>query len=654
MTDDESADDRTDQHEIWTTGSTTREASGLTLGRLKIESEEPQEGQGGRTTLYRFARQSSTSTTTSSSGPLLLPPTRISPGDYIVVSSEWPRRQTAVSTGFVRAIDDRTVTVSLDPRLRPLAPLAPLAESSLDDDDDGDGDTSDALIWRLDKDDLSTGYNSVRANIVRLFADDAHMTRLRSLIVDLDAPRYTTSQGPDSVGVSVLGGTAGSDPTRRPTFDDLNTEQVRAIDHVLAARDYALILGMPGTGKTTTISRLVQALAAGKKSVLLASFTNAAVDNILLKLKSYGQDFLRIGSANSVHPGVVEHTVEGGFVEHTPASLKQSYESAMIVATTCLGTKHHVFSKRRFDYCIIDEASQISQAMCLGPLCCADVFVLVGDHYQLPPLVRSAAANAKGMSVSLFKRLSETHSQAVHQLCSQYRMNETIMSLSNELVYGGQLRCGTPEIANSMLLLPNWSSYHDGWVKETLAPSSPVVFLDTDTCTATSAEEVRSGDALQNTAEAAIVGELIGGLVALEVSDHMIGVISPYRSQLRVIKAALDKQLQGNPLVDADRVEVNTVDRYQGRDKDCIILSLVRSNLNQAVGELLNNWRRINVAITRAKTKMIFVGSARTLRGSAVFDRLLAALSREGRVHSMPSDWREAVGGRLAERDPKN
>jgi len=164
-----------------------------------------------------------------------------------------------------------------------------------------------------------------------------------------------------------------------------------------------------------------------------------------------------------------------------------------------------------------------------------------------------------------------------------------------------------------------------------------VVFLDTDTI---SAEEVRSGDALQNSAEAAIVGELVGGLVALDVADHTIGVISPYRSQLRVIKAALDKQLKGNPLAEADRVEVNTVDRYQGRDKDCIILSLVRSNPTQAVGELLNDWRRINVAITRAKTKMIFVGSARTLRGSAVFDCLLAALAREGRVHSMPPDWR--------------
>eukprot|EP01043_Picozoa_sp_COSAG02_P044224 COSAG02_NODE_3931_length_6026_cov_24.896575_6_plen_549_part_00 len=545
----------------------------------------------------------------------------------MVVSLDWPRRQSGISTGFVHSINNECVTVSLDTRLMPLAPPAEQERES----------TRDNRRWRLDKDELSTGSGWLRANVARLFTDEEQMRRLRALLIDLDAPRSGRAIPPVD----------GSDS---PMFDDLNAEQARAIEHVLAARDYALILGMPGTGKTTTIARLVQVLARGQKSVLLTSFTNAAVDNVLLKLKAHGQDFLRIGSAGSVHQDIVEYTVDGCMFEHTASSLAELYSSTMVVATTCMGTKHDVFRKRRFDYCIVDEASQISQSMCLGPLLCADVFVLVGDHYQLPPLVRSAGAQDKGMSISLFKRLSEAHSQAVHQMCSQYRMNESIMKLSSELVYGGQLRCGTPEVASSVLQLPSWPSCSTSgttdsrlaWIVDALAPASPVVFIDTDTI---SAAEDRSADALQNGAEAAIVAALVGRLVELGISDQlladMVGIISPYRSQLRVIKAALQRQLQlqGHASSQADRVEVNTVDRYQGRDKDCIILSLVRSNRSQAVGSLLKDWRRINVAITRAKTKMIFVGSASTLRGSAVFDRLITTLAQEGRIQRMPSEW---------------
>ena len=537
----------------------------------------------------------------------------------MVVSLEWPRRHSGISTGFVHSVNNDSVILSLDTSLTASSSWAPPTEQE---------SGRDNRLWRLDKDELCTGSGWLRANVARLLTDDQHMRRLRSLLVDLDAPRY----GPATLAVN---------DSDQSLLGKLNAEQARAIDHVLAARDYALILGMPGTGKTTTIARLVQVLARGQKSVLLASFTNAAVDNVLLKLKAHGQDFLRVGSVDSVHQGIVEYTVDGCIDGHTPASIAELYNSAMVVATTCMGAKHDLFRKRRFDYCIVDEASQISQSMCLGPLCCADVFVLVGDHYQLSPLVRSVEAQHKGMSISLFKRLSESHSQAVHRMCSQYRMNESIMNLSNELVYGGQLRCGTPEIASSVLQLPSWPSTdnHSAWIKDVLAPTSPVVFIDTDTV---SAAEDRSGDALHNVAEASIVAELVGRLIELGISSQLadiVGIISPYRSQLQVIRAALQRQLQGHASLQADRVEVNTIDRYQGRDKDCIILSLVRSNRSQAVGDLLKDWRRINVAITRAKTKMIFVGSASTLRGSAVFDLLITSLARQGQIQSMPADW---------------
>ena len=580
MIEAEAAEDRSAQHELWTADSATREASGLALGQLKIESEELQEDSGK--SVYRLVRE----------GGEALPAARLSPGDYVVASAEWPRRQTAVSTGFVQAVEGGCVSVSLAPRLTPLAGQP-------------DGE-QDPRRWRLDKDELSGSAQTLRTNLAGLFCDTPSMGRLRSLCIDLEAPRYSERTALADSGSAQL--------------DELNAEQRRAIDFVGRARDYALILGMPGTGKTTTIARLVQALAGEGKSVLLASFTNAAVDNILIKLQAYGNlDLLRIGSVSAVHPSVVEYTVAGGLVEHTPSSLRQAYSSAAVVATTCLGTKHAMFSKRSFDYCIVDEASQISQAMCLGPLRCATVFVLVGDHYQLPPLVRSASAQSQGMGVSLFSRLAEAHPQAVHKLNAQYRMNEPIMSLANELVYGGQLRCGAPSVAAATLDLPEWAAWGGaGWLKQALDPSSPVVFVDTD---GASAElEARSGDALQNVAEASIVAQLVAGLLSLRVPDDAIGIISPYRSQQRVIRSALQQQVE-RP---TDRVEVNTIDRYQGRDKDCIIISLVRSNSRRVVGELLKDWRRTNVAITRAKRKMVLVGSAQTLRASAVFDQLLS------------------------------
>jgi DNA replication ATP-dependent helicase Dna2 len=330
---------------------------------------------------------------------------------------------------------------------------------------------------------------------------------------------------------------------------------------------------------------------------------------------------------------------------HTVSSLRERLDTASVVATTCIGTKHMLFQKRRLDVCIVDEASQISQTMCIGPLSHADRFVLVGDHYQLPPLVRTDAALAKGMAVSLFKRLAEAQPHAVRHLCSQYRMNSQIMALSNALTYSGRLRCGTTAVAEATLDLPTLSSTWPAqdWRARALAPSQPVVFLDTDGLDG--AAESKVGDALQNPAEAAVVGALVAGLATLGVADHTVGVIAPYRSQLRAIDAELLRRFppgaggadggSGGPQFQAERVEVLTVDRYQGRDKDTIIFSLVRSNANCNVGSLLLDWRRVNVAITRAKKKLIFVGSRRTLQGSATLSLLLTRLSAQGQVQAL-------------------
>lgn len=204
------------------------------------------------------------------------------------------------------------------------------------------------------------------------------------------------------------------------------------------------------------------------------------------------------------------------------AAKKKLYDTVPVVATTSLSMKHPLLSKRRFDFCIVDEASQIGQAcyflplsypfcpklftppplpsasqgVCLGPIRRAKRFVLVGDHHQLPPLVRNAEARAMGMDVSLFKRLSDAHPAAMVELDEQYRMNAEIMSLANALIYDGRLKCGSQAVAEQRLSLPDWDSLApvlaaqlagDGqdaddqrWLLAALDPGRPVVFVDTD------------------------------------------------------------------------------------------------------------------------------------------------------------------------------
>ncbi|NXW61694.1 DNA2 nuclease, partial [Eurystomus gularis] len=166
--------------------------------------------------------------------------------------------------------------------------------------------------------------------------------------------------------------------------------------------------------------------------------------------------------------------------------LKCLFDFQPVVATSCMGVNHPIFAQKQFDFCIVDEASQISQLICLGPLFCSKRFVLVGDHQQLPPLVLNSEARDLGMSESLFKRL-EQNQNAVVQLTVQYRMNSKIMSLSNTLVYEGKLECGSEKVSNATVNLPNLrklklelADASKTWLKEVLDPDTPVCFLNTE------------------------------------------------------------------------------------------------------------------------------------------------------------------------------
>ncbi|KAL5457050.1 hypothetical protein EMCRGX_G034285 [Ephydatia muelleri] len=525
----------------------------------------------------------------------------ISPNERIVVSLQ-DGRGWAIAMGYMKTITANQVEVTID---RPVEP---------------------GTVCRLDVEGRHS-IGGLLTNLGRLFAADSEREHLlRRLIIDLVPPRFASEKIFHDDGFNSLFPHCASEGdvslgNLRKLWTSLNFDQKTAILKAVSAKDYALILGMPGTGKTTTISCLVQVLAAQGRSVLITGYTHLAVDNILIKLKQMGVDFLRLGSVSHVHPQLHPHTVTE--LTHgitTVEKLEEFYQSNAVVATTCLGTNHTVFSKRLFDYCIVDEASQITLLASLGPLFHSKVFILVGDHYQLPPLVQSVQARDGGLGVSLFKRLSEHHPEALVYLVHQYRMNRDIMLLANTLVYNHRLMCGSLDVADAQLALPYWEQFaiEGTWLYASICPSWPVVFLNTDQC---GSEEECTGDhMLCNMYEARTVETIATSLVKAGLGADRLGVITPYRYQQNIIR----KLLTANSAL--RDIEVNTVDKYQGRDKSCVIVSFVRSNGRGNVGALIPDWRRINVALTRAEHKLIMIGSLNTLRHAPLMGCLLQLL----------------------------
>ncbi|KAB0399544.1 hypothetical protein E2I00_005424, partial [Balaenoptera physalus] len=480
-----------------------------------------------------------------------MPITNLMAGDRIILSGE-ERTLFALSRGYMKEINMTTVTCLLDRN------LSGLPESTL---------------FRLDQEEKHCDIDTPLGNLSKLMENTYASQKLRDLIIDFREPQF----------ISYLSSVLPHDAkdTVACILKGLNKPQRQAMKKVLLSKDYTLIVGMPGTGKTTTICTLVRILYACGFSVLLTSYTHSAVDNILLKLAKFKIGFLRLGQTQKVHPDIQKFTEEDicrSKSIRSLALLEELYNSQLIVATTCMGVNHPIFSRKTFDFCIVDEASQISQPICLGPLFFSRRFVLVGDHQQLPPLVLNCEARALGMSESLFKRL-EQNKNAVVQLTVQYRMNSKIMSLSNKLTYEGKLECGSDKVANAVINLPNfkdvklelefYADYSENpWLVEVFEPKNPVCFLNTDKVPAP--EQVEKGG-VSNITEAKLVVFLTSIFIKAGCNPSDIGIIAPYRQQLKVINDLLAHSSLG-------MVEVNTVDKYQGRDKSIILVSFVRSN----------------------------------------------------------------------------
>ncbi|CAH8383900.1 unnamed protein product [Eruca vesicaria subsp. sativa] len=356
--------------------------------------------------IYRFVRQNSsesrervpnedTRTRTPAADDL---DCKLKTGDRVILRTEVSHL--TVANGIIAEISRTHISVSLSKRLR-LPWSEPSSEvSNLSNE-----------LWRIYKDEYMSSFAVMRFNLMQLFIQSIHTIGIRKMIVDLEPPRFDNG--------SIL----SQDPAVSYIWSEksLNNDQRQAILKILTAKDYALILGMPGTGKTSTMVHAVKALLIRGSSILLASYTNSAVDNLLIKLKAQGIEFLRIGRDEAVH----EEVRESCFSAMDMCSvddIKTKLDQVKVVASTCLGINSPYLVNRRFDVCIIDEAGQIALPVSIGPLLFASTFVLVGDHYQLPPLVQSTEARENGMGISLFRRLSEAHPQAISMLQNQYRM----------------------------------------------------------------------------------------------------------------------------------------------------------------------------------------------------------------------------------------
>jgi len=378
--------------------------------------------------------------------------------------------------------------------------------------------------------------------------------------------------------------------TTDETFIDNNAAQNEAVEKAVTAEDLALIHGPPGTGKTYTIARTIRALVDRGERVLLSAFTNRAVDNALEALRDQGyEDAVRVGTESGVREDMLDLRLESrGDPEKRVAELVD----AQVVAATTATCGSRELREQEFDVAVVDEASQLTEPNTLAAINRADRFVLVGDHHQLPPVVRSE----NGLSTSLFERMHDDHPHASVLLTRQYRMAQRIQAFASREFYDGQLRPANGEVAGRRI------TELDG--------------VDTDQLSNALHQRVTlfdvPGDGGHHTdvEEAERVSEVVEEFRKAGVDPDRIAVIAPFRAQVAEIERRAP-----------EAVAVDTVDRFQGSSKDVVVVSFVASG--SLDGPIFEDYRRINVALTRAKRSLVLIGDAKALRTDERYARMV-------------------------------
>lgn len=501
------------------------------------------------------------------------------------------------------------------------------------------------LTWKVDKEEVGAVVPRMRGFLYDLFGYmdhpeiNARRQKLRRLIVGLEPASDVCGHVANNDGELPLSDDERAEISKQVSRLSMNAEQEMALRRAFAQPGYSLVLGVPGAGKTTAIVGMINALASTGKRVLMVSYTNSAVDHVMLKLAAGGfENFLRLGRPGRVNPRLVEFLPSGDrYRASTSGEMRDLMARIPVVGVSALGVTDTLLRQCDFDVCIVDEAGQITLPSVMGALLRADRFVLVGDHNQLPPLVQSAAAEEQGLDTPLFARLAKAHPASVVTLSRQYRMSEEIQSISNAFVYGGALRCGTEAVARSRLTVDPTAvaalRAADPWMHRVLSPDEPVVFIDTGSSLST--REQSKGDITENHGEAALAIRIADAAIGLQVPGDDVAIISPYRSQVALINDKLrgrdnstgNNNNNGNGSAD---YECLTIDKSQGRDKAMVIVSLVKSNDRHDPGKLLGDLRRVNVAMTRAQSKLVIIGDTSTLTNLELFAGIVRLVKARG------------------------
>ncbi len=481
--------------------------------------------------------------------------------------------------------------------------------------------------------------------------------------------------------INILAGDA------KPTFDTeapvylnpkLNSTQQAAVNKIVQANELAIVHGPPGTGKTTTLVQAIKTLIKqGEKRILVTAPSNTAVDLLSEKLSEEGLNVLRVGNPARVSERLMALTLDSKVASHTSikeikrlkkqagefkdmahkykrsfgraereqrkALFDEAYkimkdvgkmeqyiiddvtEKAQVVTATLVGANHYTVRNLRYSTVVIDEAGQALEPACWIAILKGKKLVLAGDHCQLSPTIKSDAAARGGLSTTLLEKCVRLHPEAVTLLEEQYRMNETIMGYSSKVFYEDKLKAHA-SVAKHLLF----------------AEDTPLAFIDTAGC---GFDELVENKNISNPEEAALLFKHLVRLVA-ELGTHYsaaefptVAVISPYKEQLYVLK----EQLLHSPTLKAyaHKISVNTIDSFQGQERDIVYISMTRSNADGVIG-FLSDTRRMNVAMTRARKKLVITGDSATLSRHPFYADFIAyAEAQDAYRSAWDENWSE-------------
>lgn len=504
---------------------------------------------------------------------------------------------------------------------------------------------------------------------VDLLFDDNSYDEMRSAL------QYAgdLAEKPEGRLVQVLSGQKqpAFDPQADMTvIDRLNARQNEAVQRIVAANDVAIVHGPPGTGKTTTLVQAIKTmLARDNQQILVVAPSNTAVDLLSEKLSEEGLNVLRVGNPARVSERLMALTLDSKMGQH-PAmkEIKQAKKRAgefrnmahkykrsfgkaerdqrkalfdeahrimkdveqteqyiindligraQVIAATLVGASHYTVRHLKYHTVVIDEAGQAIEPGCWIPIVKAQKVILAGDHCQLPPTIKSNEAARKGLATTLLEKCCALYPQAVVLLEEQYRMHRQIMGYSSTVFYRDKL-IAHPSVAGHLLF--------DG--------DAPLEFVDTAGC---GFDEKQDGTSTTNPEEAAMLLKHLARLVG-ELSTRYnrhnfpsVAVISPYKQQVAVL-SELMVHVTELKLWSA-HIAVNTIDSFQGQERDVVYLSMVRSNADGTIG-FLNDIRRMNVAMTRARKKLVITGDSATLSQLPFYAALIAYAEKHNAYHS--------------------